>query len=526
MDSSVNVPGGNPGGKANYFLNNDTTVKKLKAAANKENLKVTDNSGSKTIEFSTGAYICVVLPLIRMWQEMKGHSILPSDVDGMDISVVQIDIERDLAGTILHYMVELKVQGRKVKVTCYDTTLSMFVQSGKMLDEYFSRVLFPYLNAEIKGLGRIIDEKNSQVRAHGEPRQTRQTQKESLKGAASLEPPSTPRVLETPSTSRRPRLLAYSSPVPKILPLALLPPAQKEVEVLHPPVMQQVQEYQEILLLDDDVTEGETLRSLSFPSPLPSPLAPRRLALEMQPLKRQLLTRLTNTASKEVTVEELLFPSPTPSSRTLPAQLVSVPDAELEARHGLLEAIVTSRSQIVPDVNWRMEVNCSIAEQEEEDENADDAPNGEQKDMDKASKDDKVDGSTKNDVIVVENAENKEENREEEKRHMDRPQEQCTVCGKLFQTADSLQIHLLSNHSLQAEAVLQLVKKQEETISEMHSVIKQISASQINMLDEMKHMRRTLMVGHASVDVFPPPAPPVPAPPASILRHRTHTRCM
>jgi hypothetical protein len=92
MDSIVNVPGGNPGGKANYFLNNDTTVKKLKAAANKENLKVTDNVGSKTIEFSTGSYVCVVLPLIRMWEEMKGHSILSSDVDGMDISVVQIDI--------------------------------------------------------------------------------------------------------------------------------------------------------------------------------------------------------------------------------------------------------------------------------------------------------------------------------------------------------------------------------------------------------------------------------------------------
>ena len=43
-------------------------------------------------------------------------------------------------------------------------------------------------------------------------------------GAASLLEP----------TSRTPRLLAYSSPVPKILPLTLLPPAQEEVEVLHP----------------------------------------------------------------------------------------------------------------------------------------------------------------------------------------------------------------------------------------------------------------------------------------------------
>ena len=409
MDTIVNVPGGNSGGKANYFLNNETTVKKLKAAADKDNLKVTDNNGSKTIEFSTGSYFSVILPLIQMWQEMKGHSIRPEDVDGMAISVMQMEIERDLAGTILHYLVELKVQGRKVKVTCYDTTLSMLVQSGKMLDEYFTRVLFPYLNAEIIALGRIIDEKNCQVRDYGEPRKTRQTHKEILKGAASLEPPSTPRVLKTPSTSRKPRLLSYSSPVPKILPLALLPPAQMEVEVLHPSVMQQVQEYQEILLLEDDATEEETLRSLSAPSPLPSFLAPKRLALEMQPLERQLLTRLTNIASKDVTVEELLCSSPAPGSRTLPVQLNHVPDAELEARHGLLEAIVTSRSQIVPDFNWRMAVNCSITEQEEadaskEEENQNDAPNVEQ--TDDASNDDKVDDTTKSDVIYVENVRN------------------------------------------------------------------------------------------------------------------------
>ena len=86
----------------------------------------------------------------------------------------------------------------------------------------------------------MIEGKNGQVRAFGEPRETRQNKKESKKGAAPLEPPCTPRVLraasllEPSSTSRTPRLLAYSSPVPKILPLTLLPPAQEEVEVLHP----------------------------------------------------------------------------------------------------------------------------------------------------------------------------------------------------------------------------------------------------------------------------------------------------
>ena len=37
----------------------------------------------------------------------------------------------------------MKVQGVKVKVTCYDTTLSMLVQSGKIFEDYCSRVLLP-----------------------------------------------------------------------------------------------------------------------------------------------------------------------------------------------------------------------------------------------------------------------------------------------------------------------------------------------------------------------------------------------
>ena len=65
MDTIVTIPGGNPGGKAKYFLDDENTVKKLKAAADKDNMTVADNNGSKTIDFSTGAYVSVVLPLIR-----------------------------------------------------------------------------------------------------------------------------------------------------------------------------------------------------------------------------------------------------------------------------------------------------------------------------------------------------------------------------------------------------------------------------------------------------------------------------
>ena len=64
MDTIVNIVGGNPGGRAKYFLNDETTIKKLKAAADKISMKVSHNNGSKKIEFSTGAYVSTVVPLL------------------------------------------------------------------------------------------------------------------------------------------------------------------------------------------------------------------------------------------------------------------------------------------------------------------------------------------------------------------------------------------------------------------------------------------------------------------------------
>ena len=292
----------------------------------------------------------VVLALVKIWQEVEGHHIHPEEVDGLDISVVKIEIERDLAGTILQYLIELKVQGIKVKVTCYDTTLTILVQSGKMLNEYCSRVLLPYLSSEIKVLGRVIEEKNSQVRSYGEPRATRQNKKETRKGAASLEPPSIPRVLKKASilepalTSGTPRalvgarLLCYSSPVHKILPLTLLPPGQDEVEVLHPVrqvlalpppprtrPQEDLEEYQEILRVEDDSDDDE------------------------------------KEAEKQPAPERYIQKESVDISKTLPASFDNFPDAELEARFGLLEAIATSQSQIVENSSTRaasQEVAC------------------------------------------------------------------------------------------------------------------------------------------------------------------------
>ena len=60
---------------SNYILNEKATLDKLQAAAIKQAIEVTQNIGSTTIHFSTGAYVSVVVFLVLAWQDIKGHHV-------------------------------------------------------------------------------------------------------------------------------------------------------------------------------------------------------------------------------------------------------------------------------------------------------------------------------------------------------------------------------------------------------------------------------------------------------------------
>ena len=70
IDAIVNIKGGNPDGRSKYFLNNDATVRRLKKGAmDKDLLTVCNKDDSFTITFSAGAYISVVLQLLKFLME-------------------------------------------------------------------------------------------------------------------------------------------------------------------------------------------------------------------------------------------------------------------------------------------------------------------------------------------------------------------------------------------------------------------------------------------------------------------------
>ena len=193
MDIIVNTKGGYPGGRSSYFLNDEATADKLKKAATNFDLEVTHNSGSKTLNFSTGSYISTVLPLVKAWQDIEGGDIDLDQVDGMEVTVVKVKTVVDLGDTIEKYLVKLRVEGKLVTITMFDTTLSVLVQAGTMLEPYCARVLIPYLEKEVKRNVEMIQEINEKVLAIVVPKgTTRKQHREFMKEASMLELPPTP----------------------------------------------------------------------------------------------------------------------------------------------------------------------------------------------------------------------------------------------------------------------------------------------------------------------------------------------
>ena len=137
-------------GTFKYYLNDKSILKKLKNHAidtHVEELPVKDKT--RSFQFSTGAYILAVGPLIKFWKKCEGNFIEKTDTDGLSVLVKQVATQTDAGGRITGYIVRLEVEGENVTITPYDTTVYLRVQGGIQQKEYTERALIPYLKAEI-----------------------------------------------------------------------------------------------------------------------------------------------------------------------------------------------------------------------------------------------------------------------------------------------------------------------------------------------------------------------------------------
>ena len=116
-------------GKGSYNLNDQETLEKMKGHAARSPLEqLPVNDKSKSLQFSTGAYMEAVSPLLQFWKGAEDNVPLdPVDTDGLEASVTEVEIEQENKGKTVKAIVE----GEKVTFTCYDTQVKMRVK-GKI----------------------------------------------------------------------------------------------------------------------------------------------------------------------------------------------------------------------------------------------------------------------------------------------------------------------------------------------------------------------------------------------------------
>ena len=147
---------------------------------------------------------------------------------------------------------------------------------------------------------------------------------------------------------------------------------------------------------------------------------------------------------------------PDTDKETLPALLEDFPDAELEARFGLVEAIVTSQSQTILDFSGiNLDNNDTTLSSEESEEEA-----SIRFSCQKCKYDDKSaaallahEKASHNDMFVCQICESVIHGRYSMNKHMAEHQAKdslCEVCGVSCTNISNLQKHILAKHCMQS----------------------------------------------------------------------------
>ena len=144
-----------------YYLNDDATLAKLKSHAPRAPLERTPtNDKSHTFQFSTGAFVSVMVPLVNFWKSAQGRTIDPQETDNLDTSILIVKPQKDAGGKITGHITKLSVGGEDVTITTFDTQAKIRVQGGPMQVEYTTRALIPYLKVNIEEQTSKIKEIN------------------------------------------------------------------------------------------------------------------------------------------------------------------------------------------------------------------------------------------------------------------------------------------------------------------------------------------------------------------------------
>ena len=147
-----------------YHLNDEETLKKLKGHAERAPMTIVKKKdNSLSLQFSTGAYMEAVGPLVKFWRGAEGKGkINADDTDGLEVKVTNVKTKTEHGEKTVWTIVKLDVDDVEVTITCFDTQVSMRVQGGHK--QFSERALIPYLEEEIKDHAKKIKDINTHFR--------------------------------------------------------------------------------------------------------------------------------------------------------------------------------------------------------------------------------------------------------------------------------------------------------------------------------------------------------------------------
>ena len=125
-------------GRFKYFLNDESTFKKLKNHASNSDFEDKSenlNDNSFTLQLNTGSYFHCVVPLVDFWKESIGRQIDPDQTAGLKTTVTNVKPQKDAADQLTGHIFKLEVEGEVVTITTYDTQVKVRLQGKQNMEQ-------------------------------------------------------------------------------------------------------------------------------------------------------------------------------------------------------------------------------------------------------------------------------------------------------------------------------------------------------------------------------------------------------
>lgn len=145
-----------------YAANDKQTKSKLVKGAKKDPFEIDENSSSININFNLGSWTCIVIPVVKYWESIKGTII---EITQNRINVTDVKTGQDSTGKIMDSQVTFYLNNEKVVLHCYHTTQRILV-NGLGYKKIVDLFLKPFFENKVKLKWKEIDLINKRCLEH------------------------------------------------------------------------------------------------------------------------------------------------------------------------------------------------------------------------------------------------------------------------------------------------------------------------------------------------------------------------